>query len=89
MPSLTETQAKIVHTLDIAVDAVLQKMSQETEISLKDYKEMLALLIKAAEQISKYKPPQKEQKTLRLSPTDQLLLQRYVDRQDATEHSLS
>lgn len=80
MSSLTKTQAKIIQALDIAADAVLGRLTHEPEISLKEYKEMLALLIKAAEQIVKYKPAHIEEKVQQLSPTDRLLLERYVER---------
>lgn len=81
MNNAAQTQAKIIQALDMAANNALERLMHESDISLKEYKEMLGLLIKAAEQIAKYKPQHSEEKIQQLSPTDRLLLERYVQQQ--------
>ena len=80
MSNAAETQAKIIQALDMAANTALERLIHDPEISLKEYKEMLALLIKAAEQIAKYNPAQTKS-TRAVTQTDLTLLERYVERQ--------
>ena len=81
MLSSNATHEKIIQALDIAANKSLERLTNESEISLKDYKEMLAFLIKAAELITKYKQNSSKGEAQSLSPTDRLLLERYANRQ--------
>lgn len=80
MPAPSKTQEKIIQVLDMAADAALGRLGNDADISLKEYKEILALLIKAAEQIAKYQPAEAKS-AKKMTKTDATLLERYVERQ--------
>lgn len=76
-----KTRDKILAALEKAVESALKTLSQPEGISAKEHKEILGLLMKAAEQMVKYAPART--KPFNPTQTDKALLDIYVKQRNA------
>jgi hypothetical protein len=76
-----KTATKIRAAMERVMESALRALAEEASLSPKEQKEMIVLLMKAAEEMAKITPA--EAKNFTPTPTDKALLELYVQQRNA------